>query len=756
MSQKFLSRLQKGIPFIAFTSEVHPRLSLSINFFKIAPNESFNNEKYLRDKSLDPSLIAHYNNLNSDHDQIELDKLLVLFKSHYSLFKSFPYEQKILMNTAFINNFDYFASKNLNITFKIINHIFSLRSYLVRREWVIQNEEAVMEKIYNFIKNLLEDNHVIVGDRIISIIWIFRDWDLINRVFTSFANNYYCPDYPTVREILNLQIFYIKYKNFAVNKYLSSISSKYIWASLTPLMLNSPQIRNCDFLFPQRANLRAYGSEFMKEVESGLEMAKRYGTKFSIKESATYFRFLSEYQTNDIPLLQSFLDHIFRSIMTNEATEMRYHLIDIICNLPRLQMMGLKVPHYYYIFLYKAIIGSEFLLFLDLPKTCLEFLEMVDLPDHIKKIVLKVFFLNQRLQYHVLAHFDNLQRIYSDESITIDYSPIAYSHSISSKFIGLTEFNTFNFDLRCLAPNTEENFPGFNMMEGKSADEVIEKISMTIDILSTKISIRNRLTCVGYLIYLSRYNPGMVRDYFESRNCNVCPFNSMIYRRQLMQYFYMLYDLNGDQVINMWLFMSKSSEKLYGLIDAIDLLFSLKIIKITNHQNYNYLREIFAFLNEELPKVCQQYFETIFIFTCWTGYFESGLRHHEVSAFYSNYLGKLSSSLASQPHYIHNIRYLLNWLEGQEALSPENKQKFLEILVPSEEEIELYKSQNSAATRLFYREKVNLSVSLGKFFAFNFMSPEGLNLTIEDADDSLKRRIRMHSKRMNLDHVDEE
>jgi hypothetical protein len=750
-----MSKIQKGIPFIAFTSEVHPRFSLSNNFFKVNYQESYNNERIIAEKTFDSSMLEHYTSLTPDRDAKELDNIMVLLKSHYSIFKSLPNEKRILINTAFINNFDYYRNKNLNITFKILNHIFSLRSNLVRREWLIQNEEAVMEKLYTFMKDLLDENQLILGDRIVSIIWIFRDWDLVNRVFTSYSENFYSPDYPSSRELLNLLIFYIKYKCFAVNNYLNLISSKYLWLSFIPLMINSTRMRNCDFLFPHRANLKPFGSNYHSELAKSMDSVSRYGTQFTIKESATLLRFFAEYQEVDVQLIQRLLDHTYRSIMTKEAPHMRLHLIDIICSLPRLQMLGVKVPSYYYIFFYKAVIGSEYLIFIDMAKTCLEFLEVIDLPDHIKKIVLKIYFLNQRLQSSILSPFDNLHRIYLDDSIPVNYSPIEYTNVPPQNITGVQDLSTFNFELRALTPNVEETFPHFKMMEGKSGDEIIEKISTTIDILSSKITVRNRLTCMGYLIYLSRYNPELIRDYFESRNCNSCPFNSFIYSRQFLNHFYMLYALTSKQVLNIWIMFSKNSDKLYGLIDTVDFLLSLKIIKVTDHMDYHYLREIFSSLLQDISKVNQQHFEAIFTFTCWTGFFESGIHHPEVSAFYNTFLENLNSSLANQQHYIQYIRYLINWLQSQNAFSDKNSQKYFDHVMFTDEEIQMRKNNAAAITRAFYRENVNMAMNLGKFFAFNFMSPEGLNLTIDEADESLKKRIRKHSRRMNMEHDEE-
>lgn len=756
MNQKFLSRVQKGIPFIAFTSDVHPRLSLSFNFFKISHQESYNNEKFLLERGCDQSMFEHYTSLNPDHNKEELDKILDLLKSHHPLYKSFPHEKRLLINTAFINNFDYFKEKNMSITFKVMYQIFSIRPNLVRRDWIIQNEEAIMEKLYNFIKDLFDDNQIIFSSRIVSTIWIFRDWDLINRVFTHLSDNFYNSEYPSARDLLNVIAFYIKYKCFSINHYLNNASCKFLWLLFTPLMINTPQMRSCDFLFPKRANLKPFGSDYTKEIEKAMEMVRRYSTAFTIKESATYLRFFAEYQNLDIPLIQRLLDHTYRSIMTKEAPAMRFHFIDIICNLPRLQKAGVRVPDYYYIFLYKAIIGSKYLIFLDMPKSCLEYLELADLPDNIKKIVLKVYFLNQRLQSTILTPFDNLSRIYSDDSIAVDYSPIEYPDPVEPNLMGVNDFNLFNPDLRSLAPNSEETFNHFKMMEGKSDEEVIEQISMTIDILSTKISIRSRLTCIGYLIYLARYNPSFVREYLESRNCNICPFNSMIYMRQIVQHFYMLYALTGDQVISIWIFFTKNSDKLFGLVDAIDFLLSLKIIKVTEHQGYSYLQEIFNSLNQDISRINQQIFETIYIFTCWTGFFESGVNQPEVSTFYNAYLEKMSMILATQAHYINYMRYILNWLNSRNELSPDNQRKFAELMILTDEEVEMSKGQNAAITRTFYRENVSLAMSLGKFFALNFMSVEGLNLSVDDLDESLKQRLRKNYKRLNLDSEEPE
>lgn len=746
-----ISKVQKGIPFTAITSEVHPRFSLSFNFFKTSYQETFNNERFLIQKAIDQELYDHYTSLNQDHNSAELDQLMLLFKSHFLLFKSMEYEKRLLINTAFVNNFEYFKERNLAVTLKILSQIFLIRTNIVRREWITHNEEAVMEKIYTFVKGLVNENQAISTDRLFGLIWLFRDWDLVNKIFSNVAQSSYADDNWSVRELFNVLIFYVKYTAFSVNYFVNKFGSRYLWILLTPLLMNGPQLRNSDFLFPVRANIQAFGAEYMGEVERAMDTVKRYGTAFTIKESATYFRFFSEFQKVEISLLQSLLDHVYRSLMAKEVPTMRFHLIDIICNLPRLQMEGLRVPDHYYIFLYKAIIGSPYLIFLDLPKSCLEYLEMINLPDHIKKIVIKVFLLNQRLPPTILRPFENLSRIYSDASITIDYSPIEYPDAVPQSLMGVTDFNIFNVDFRCLAAPSEDPFPQFRLMEGKSEEEVLEQLSMAIDILSTKISIKSRLTCLGYVIYLARYNPSFVREYLDSRNSSICPFNSMIYTRQFVQHFYMLSMLTGDQVLCLWLFFSKCSDKLFGLLDMIDFMFSIKVIKVTNHQGYEYLNEIFESLRLEFSRLNQQIFEAVFMFTCWTGFFQSGARQPKVSSFYNLYLENLSMSLATQPHYITYIRFILKWLQEQNELSPDNKFKFSEILDLTDEEIELRKTELATTSRLFYRENVNIAMNQGRYFAMNFMCVEGMNLTYDDLDETMRQRMRKQSKWLNLD-----
>jgi hypothetical protein len=73
----------------------------------------------------------------------------------------------------------------------------------------------------------------------------------------------------------------------------------------------------------------------------------------------------------------------------------------------------------------------------------------------------------------------------------------------------------------------------------------------------------------------------------------------------------MLHSLKGEQVICLWKYFSHNADKISGLLDTIDFLFLLNFIKITEHENYNYLDNICEYLNANFDKVTNQYFEAI-------------------------------------------------------------------------------------------------------------------------------------------------
>ncbi len=394
----------------------------------------------------------------------------------------------------------------------------SIKSFHIKRDWVVENEEEIMEKISVFLRSMINVASFNSKVNILTLLGVFRDWNLIDKVYANVNKNSKQIESIKSSDIEYNLNFYLKYKSFAMYEFINICSGNFMWFMFLSPIFDMFSFRSLNIFLPKYAGIKSFGSGYYKQVNEGFALIEKYSHAFTIKESLSNLRLLTSNNSSDVPLLKKLIDHVFLSIMSQETPVMRFYLIYLLCNLPKLQSIGVKVPDTYYIFFYKAIIGADSLIFLDVPRFYLEYLEISVLPDLIKKLVLNVFFLNHRISRSILSSFENLERISQDESIEVKFSPIDYNHNFNPTYFVSQELNCFNMDEYRLVRILDIDSSVFKFLENKSEKEISGCINTIIRALSDKMTIKNRLMYIGHLIYLSRYNPKYIQNYIESKD----------------------------------------------------------------------------------------------------------------------------------------------------------------------------------------------------------------------------------------------